>query len=352
MGIKIAAGTVAVWLTLAVTPLLFVPGVGGPQRAHACRDVAAVLATIRDIESGGEYSARASGSSASGAYQYIDTTWQHWARQVGIDTAAYPSAWMSTPAQQDAVAAANVAAILTEHDHDIAVIPLIWYYPAALTNPVLRHVIPRPDAGNTLTPAQYQARWLARYQRQVAGDNRTQDGPSDRRCAGTVSSDGNWALPAPAGILADAGITNPHHDYPAVDLMVPEGTPIYAITADTVTRTTHFAGNWWQAGCATATPPAGCATCGIGITIRTDQHDLRHTYCHNRTIHVNTGDTVTVGQHIANSGNTGRSGAPHLHLELRVHNTRRCPQPLLQALHQHAATTPHPAQLPAGGCTS
>ena len=34
------------------------------------------------------------------------------------------------------------------------------------------------------------------------------------------------------------------------------------------------------------------------------------------------------------SGNTGRSGAPHLHLELRSTDVRRCPQLLLRELYE------------------
>ena len=131
--------------------------------------------------------------------------------------------------------------------------------------------------------------------------------------------------------------------------MLPEGTPIFAITAGTVVRTTHFAANWWRAGC-TRTGTDGCATCGVGVTIQTGS-GLRHTYCHNTTLHVHSGDQIAPGQHIADSGDTGRSGAPHLHLELRLDNTQRCPQPLLEALYTNQPTIPDPASLPTGGCS-
>ena len=51
-----------------------------------CSDIGAVLATIRQMESRrGCTVVRAAGASASGAYQYIDSTWN--------DYGGYPSAW-------------------------------------------------------------------------------------------------------------------------------------------------------------------------------------------------------------------------------------------------------------------
>jgi murein DD-endopeptidase MepM/ murein hydrolase activator NlpD len=41
-------------------------------------------------------------------------------------------------------------------------------------------------------------------------------------------------------------------------------------------------------------------------------------YCHLQKSLVKQGDTVEEGQHIAESGNTGNSTGPHLHLETRV----------------------------------
>ena len=39
-------------------------------------------------------------------------------------------------------------------------VPIIWYYPAALTNPALMDIVPKPEAGNVLTIREYQWRWL------------------------------------------------------------------------------------------------------------------------------------------------------------------------------------------------
>ena len=102
------------------------------------------------------------------------------------------------------------------------------------------------------------------------------------------------------------------------------------------------------AGCNGNNPPAGCATCGMGVTIRTAD-GTRFTYCHNSVLYVNDGDTITAGQHIADSGDTGRSGAPHLHLEIRINNIQHCPQPLLRALFDNQPP-PAPASLPTTGC--
>ena len=118
----------------------------------SCSDIGAVLATIRQMESGGDYTVRAAGASASGAYQYIDSTWN--------DYGGYPSAWMAPPAIQDARAMADVSRLLA-NGGNVASIPIAWYWPRALSHPEDLDTVPRPDAGNRLTVRQYQQRWLA-----------------------------------------------------------------------------------------------------------------------------------------------------------------------------------------------
>ena len=127
--------------------------------------------------------------------------------------------------------------------------------------------------------------------------------------------------------------TRPHHDYPAIDIPVPTGTPLYAITN----------------GVVVGTPTGG--KCGIGVIIDGDDH-ARYTYCHGRpgSQAVDIGDRVSAGQHILDSASTGNSTGPHLHLGAEVNGTRRCPERLLTSI---AAGRPDaPQGLPKSGCTS
>jgi len=121
-------------------------------------DVAQVLATIRSLESGkpeGNYTVEAAGASASGAYQFVDGTWNGYG--------GYTHAADAPPDVQDAKAAEMVTQILDTYHGDVSFVPVWWYYPAALDNPALMDQVPRPAAGNTLTIRAYQERWMEKY---------------------------------------------------------------------------------------------------------------------------------------------------------------------------------------------
>ena len=64
----------------------------------------AVLAQIAGNESGGNYTAHNPTSTASGAYQMINSTWRMAASNVGIDTTLYPTAASAPPDLQDSAA--------------------------------------------------------------------------------------------------------------------------------------------------------------------------------------------------------------------------------------------------------
>ena len=111
-----------------------------------------ILMTIRTIESGGNYTIPKNRGGASGAYQYIDSTWNNYK--------GYPSAYLAPPEMQDERALADVNAILWNWKGDVSMVPVIWYYPLAVSNPVLMDQVPKPWAGNRLTVREYQMRWL------------------------------------------------------------------------------------------------------------------------------------------------------------------------------------------------
>ena len=355
-------------MSVLVTALLAIPlvigGGGASVPIGVCGDQSVILATIRTVESDGNYTARNAHASASGAYQYIDSTWQSWAARVGVDTVVYPSAWMAPPAAQDRVATANVSEILATHAGDVAAVPITWYWPRAFDHPEDLDLVPFPLAGNTLTVREYQARWMAVYQTKLdaattastpaTSPSSTVDAPpasapeSSQTDGGTEAvgpcsgASNGYVLPLPRELLTLRSVTSPHHDYPAVDLLVPEGTLVYAVSDGTVARVVDWPYNCYQAGYCTQ-------TCGIGISIDGDD-GARWIYCHGSQLDVVLGQRVEAGDKIMATGNTGRSGAPHLHLEIRTANVQRCPQALLAALLQQIVP-PSPTSLPVRDCS-
>ena len=111
--------------------------------------------TIRFVESGERYDAPPNRGNASGAYQYIASTWNNFR--------GYPHAYLAPPEVQDERALADVQAILARWKGDVSMVPVIWYYPKAATDPVLMDQVPVPSAGNRLTVREYQHRWLNVY---------------------------------------------------------------------------------------------------------------------------------------------------------------------------------------------
>jgi murein DD-endopeptidase MepM/ murein hydrolase activator NlpD len=124
-----------------------------PATTRIPSELGAVLAAIRAIESGGDYTAESATSSASGAYQFIDSSWGGYG--------GYGRASHAPPAVQDAKAAEWASAILARNGGDVSTVPVTWY---------LGHVpvgaewdtVP-PQAGNVLTPREYHDRWMQEY---------------------------------------------------------------------------------------------------------------------------------------------------------------------------------------------
>lgn len=111
--------------------------------------------------------------------------------------------------------------------------------------------------------------------------------------------------PIPDGLPATGWISRGFSDatgsgHTGVDLAIAEGSPVYATAFGEVTRAS------WD------------DIYGYMVVIR-NSDSIDTVFGHNSKLLVNPGDTVFAGQEIALSGNTGKSSAPHLHYEIRVH---------------------------------
>lgn len=338
----IAAPVAALLFSLLALPALLATG---DAELVGCRGLVrldAALATVRTVESGGDYTSRTAASSASGAYQFIDTTWAGYG--------GYPQAWQAPPPVQDAKAFEQLSGILDAYDGDITVVPVVWYLgylpdpgsPEWDTVPALR---PR----NRFTPREYQARWLTEYDRQLGVADSGGEPGGGCLPGGSIGALGDgYAYPGPPEMFATAPVDSPHHDYPAWDWPIPSGTPVYAMRGGHVAAVEYWPHNRWDYGCGTKT--AGCSTCGIGVTIE-DDSGVRWTYCHGSALHVQVGETVAAGAQILTSGDTGRSSGPHLHLQIRTPDgILRCPQTLVRSLRDRGAGI-NPNSLPVTGCT-
>lgn len=145
----------------------------------------------------------------------------------------------------------------------------------------------------------------------------------------TSTSTPAFSLPVPYGALPRSEYDDPHHDYPAIDLPVPTGTPAYAVRAGSVVRIND-------------------SSCGLGINL-TGTDSAVYTYCHLSAWSVAHGATVSPGQQVGLTGNTGNSTGPHLHFGIRTGSTRRCPQTFLLAIYD-GLTPPAATSLPTTGC--
>ncbi len=110
----------------------------------------------------------------------------------------------------------------------------------------------------------------------------------------------------PVGLPVEGFISRAFSDehgnyHPGIDLACPLGTPVLA-TASGVVESAVFDQEY-----------------GYVVTIR-HSDTVKTLYGHNREILVDPGQQIDVGSRIALSGNTGRSTAPHVHYEIRIHD--------------------------------
>ena len=160
---------------------------------------------------------------------------------------------------------------------------------------------------------------LERAQASLRSAQRSAQAPSFAQGVGTLMGapayDNNWVFPVGGGPeLVSAAHT--HHDYPAVDIAAPEGSPVYAISNAVVLNAWH-----------TIDP-----RCGIGMTIRTQDGQV-WTYCHLSFLEpsVTDGVSLAAGTQIGLVGMTGHASGPHLHLQLQPPTSYPQYQPWFQS---------------------
>lgn len=139
-----------------------------PPGAPVEGSTAQVLSTIKGRESGGNYQAQAKGSSASGAYQFTDSTWQGLTKKYGFGT-EFAKAKDAPPEVQDAVASKYVDEILKKAGGDVSKVPLAWY-----TGNLQGKMSDAALAANKgQTAEQYQQKWMTAFNKTTGGAQTT-----------------------------------------------------------------------------------------------------------------------------------------------------------------------------------
>ena len=105
--------------TPATTPASTAPRPATAAAAPIPAELAVILATIRHMETGGDYTVSVTTSTASGAYGFLDSSWGGYG--------GYARAKDAPPAVQDAKAAELATYILNRNGGDVSTIPVSWY---------------------------------------------------------------------------------------------------------------------------------------------------------------------------------------------------------------------------------
>jgi murein DD-endopeptidase MepM/ murein hydrolase activator NlpD len=139
---------------------------------------------------------------------------------------------------------------------------------------------------------------LGRAQQAAAGASLQ---PGTAQLVGAPSYSDRYVFPVGGG-PGKVFASHTHHDYPAVDIAAPEGSPLYALTDGTVV-------NAWS-------DPDN--RCGIGFTYKAFDGQV-WTYCHMAVLDqsVTVGAELKGGAPVGLVGHTGHASGPHLHLQLQ-----------------------------------
>lgn len=135
--------------------------------------------------------------------------------------------------------------------------------------------------------------------------------------------------------------TKPHHlnsngtPSPASDIPIPTGTVVYSMTDGKIIKAPNEGGY------------------GKGVTIDAGNGviiNYGHGLDGGSVPGAREGDTVKAGQPIMHSDNTGMSTGPHVHVDIVVNGSKRCPQALFADIVN--GRTPNISTLPSDGCSA
>lgn len=327
-------------------------------------EVDIVLATIRTLESANQYGIGPNKASASGAYQYIRSTWNGYG--------GYSDAYLAPVEVQDARARADVEYFLERFNGNVSMVPVMWYYPRAATDTTWMDRVPNPAGGNRLTVREYQTKWVNLYQQYHDSYVATYAPPPEQGLASVVASDERvvdplaGAEPGSVAVQLNDGTTDQTTMWWAsrsAPPVVPEA-PVdgsYRALVFPVLGPVTYADGWGDCrdGCArshvgtdiigvqmqpllaavdgtvTRISPVAAGISGVAISI-TGADGWRYNYFHVNNDTPGTddgaalqaweiapglavGDTVRAGQIIGYMGNSGNAEASttHLHFEIR-----------------------------------
>lgn len=139
------------------------PTSNADPRAQFQSQVLAMMAALRDHESSNNYRARSAAGSASGAYQYIDSTWNNYG--------GYAHAWQAPREVQDRRAQADLIAAY-RHYGDWSKVAAAHFYPAWAGDPSKWDRVPVDAHGrptNNPTVRQYVASVIGKFNHYSTG---------------------------------------------------------------------------------------------------------------------------------------------------------------------------------------
>ena len=220
-------------------------------------------------------------------------------------TAATPGPCFAPPEVQDQFAYEAFAALLKRHGNDVSTIPVSWYI-GHVPQGAEWDTVPHPEAGNKLTPRQYQAKWMKKFF-SLLSEGAPVYLPSDTEALipaiafpvlGPVEFVDDWHFERDGGARRHEGL----------DLLGYEGQPIRAVFDGVITTIDD--------------DPSGIAGNGLRLT-RDDGLYANYFHLSNSEtgpVHssLEVGTRVRAGQIIGFMGSTGNAGIPHLHFELRT----------------------------------